>query len=316
MKKILFLLSLLLVSVGVQAQWNYNTLKTNNYKYHHFYDSARFDKWIWVEDSLRFGDGTTQTSAGWAITGNASTVAGTNFIGTTDAQSLVFKVSNSQSGKLDTHGSVYFGTGAGASATIGTANVAIGYNSLSANIAGYNNIATRESSGRAYNGLSKHIYIGGKGLTDSTCAIHINENPTTSKIDLNGNLYVSGTGVWKTTGNSGTIFSDFIGTTDNVDLVFKVNDIVSGRISHDQNSIVFGEGSLNPTFTGVGNYGMGEDVLTSLTIGIDNVAMGRKAMDAATSASCNVALSDNALGKLISGNKNTIFITTSSLHPE
>ena len=36
----------------------------------------------------------TSSNSGWSITGNAGTVAGTNFLGTTDAQSLVIKTQN------------------------------------------------------------------------------------------------------------------------------------------------------------------------------------------------------------------------------
>src|SRR6476660_3528113 len=40
-------------------------------------------------------------SNAWNIKGNSGTVAGSNFIGTTDAQSLVFKVNNRKAGLLD-----------------------------------------------------------------------------------------------------------------------------------------------------------------------------------------------------------------------
>ncbi|MES2593655.1 MAG: hypothetical protein V4608_17355 [Bacteroidota bacterium] len=46
----------------------------------------------------------------WTITGNTGTVAGTNFIGTTDAQDLVFKANNTEWGRILTTGNVGIGT--------------------------------------------------------------------------------------------------------------------------------------------------------------------------------------------------------------
>ena len=37
----------------------------------------------------------------WSITGNAGTIGGTNFIGTTDGQALVFKLNSQVSGVLE-----------------------------------------------------------------------------------------------------------------------------------------------------------------------------------------------------------------------
>jgi hypothetical protein len=46
----------------------------------------------------------------WSINGNSGTTAGTNFIGTTDAQPLVFKANNSEGLRLLTSGNVGIGT--------------------------------------------------------------------------------------------------------------------------------------------------------------------------------------------------------------
>lgn len=58
--------------------------------------------------------GTTGADLGthWTITGNGGTVAGTNFIGTTDAQDLVFKANNTEWGRILTTGNVGIGTAA------------------------------------------------------------------------------------------------------------------------------------------------------------------------------------------------------------
>jgi len=78
----------------------------------------------------------------WGLTGNAGTTAGTNFIGTTDAVSLVFKVNNTQAGKIDLGFlNTSFGINSLISNTTGTNSAAFGLNSLQNNISGGGNSA-------------------------------------------------------------------------------------------------------------------------------------------------------------------------------
>lgn len=51
-------------------------------------------------------------SSGWGLTGNAGTSALTNFLGTTDAQDLVFKTNNTEYMRLTSSGNVGIGTNA------------------------------------------------------------------------------------------------------------------------------------------------------------------------------------------------------------
>ncbi|MDO9185922.1 MAG: hypothetical protein Q7W13_07915 [Bacteroidia bacterium] len=76
-------------------------------------------KWI----SLNGGSG----GLDWSLTGNAGTVAGTNFIGTTDNVSLEFRSNNQRAGFIDnTLQNAFLGYQAGLAST-GLGNVAIGY---------------------------------------------------------------------------------------------------------------------------------------------------------------------------------------------
>ncbi len=63
------------------------------------YNSA-LAKWV-----CKASMGASSTSS-WALTGNSSTVAGTNFIGTTDAQDLVFKTNNAETMRLSANSNV------------------------------------------------------------------------------------------------------------------------------------------------------------------------------------------------------------------
>jgi hypothetical protein len=49
---------------------------------------------------VKFPDGTTQTTSGWSLTGNAGTVPGTNFLGTTDDNPLELRVNNTRGLRL------------------------------------------------------------------------------------------------------------------------------------------------------------------------------------------------------------------------
>ena len=46
----------------------------------------------------------------WTTIGNPGTTAGTNFLGTTDSQALVFKTNNSETMRILTSGDVGIGT--------------------------------------------------------------------------------------------------------------------------------------------------------------------------------------------------------------
>jgi hypothetical protein len=93
---------------------------------------------------------------------------------------------------------------------------------------------------------------------------------------------------WSTSGNSGTTAgTDFIGTTDAIDLVFKTNNTFSGLIS---------------TFSvGIGYRTLGE----GLSTGTQNSAFGTRSLFANTTGAYNTALGYNAIGLNATGNFNT-----------
>jgi len=77
---------------------------------------------------------------------------------------------------------------------------------------------------------------------------------------------------WLTSGNAGTIDGiNFLGTTDNVPLNFKVNDQQAGRIDHINANVFFGYKAGNSN-TGSYNTGTGQFALYSNTSGNYNTA--------------------------------------------
>ncbi|HET9823883.1 MAG TPA: hypothetical protein VFP87_01045, partial [Chitinophagaceae bacterium] len=96
-------------------------------------------------DVLR-GDGSFGSApagpAGWLLVGNAGINPVSQFIGTTDAQPLIFKVNNVPAGMIHpTSTNVAFGLNALVSNTTGYSNVANGEGALHTNTTGNNNTA-------------------------------------------------------------------------------------------------------------------------------------------------------------------------------
>ncbi len=137
----------------------------------------------------------------WKLTGNAGTLSGTNFIGTTDAQDLDFRVNNvvkirlTQQGQLsfvNAGGSVFVGINAGDAddltsnqntfvgatsgqfTSTGNLNTAIGHASLNANLTGVGNSGLGKSSlltnttGSNNTGLGRLADVATSGLSNAT----------------------------------------------------------------------------------------------------------------------------------------------------
>jgi len=112
--------------------------------------------------------------SGWSLTGNASTVAGTNFIGTTDNVGLMFKVNNVQAGYIDiVNGNTSLGENSLTSNTTGGVNVAIGYNSANAITGGVGNVAIGASTLSAVTNGGDNTAIGEGSLSISTSSGNI-----------------------------------------------------------------------------------------------------------------------------------------------
>lgn len=128
---------------------------------------------------------------------------------------------------------------------------------------------------------------------------------------------------WKTTGNSGTDTSvNFIGTTDNMPLAFRVNNESSGRLESSiatantylgnrsgrfntgTGNTAFGFRSLAATGNGINNTAIGAIALNANTSGLNNIAMGYSALLINTTGSANIGIGNYALQANTAGNEN------------
>lgn len=109
--------------------------------------------------------------------------------------------------------------------------------------------------------------------------------------------------LWTIRGNSGTNAAyNFIGTTDDQDLVFKRNGSLSGRIAYWNTAL--GNHSLSSITTGQQNSAFGREALLSNTTGNNNTALGSSALTDNTTGEKNTAVGVGALVKNRTGNKN------------
>ncbi|UGS22977.1 beta strand repeat-containing protein [Flavobacterium channae] len=126
------------------------------------------------------------------------------------------------------------------------------------------------------------------------------DNPTATWIGLGKDVKA-----WQLNGNTVNATTDFMGSTNNADVIFKRNNIRAGRLGDTNTS--FGKSALNPATTGAINTAIGHQSLLSNTSGNYNVAVGNDALKANLTGSDNLALGSGALFSNTLGNGNTAF---------
>lgn len=109
---------------------------------------------------------------------------------------------------------------------------------------------------------------------------------------------------WSTTGNLYTNPTiNFIGTLDNNDLVFKRNNVFSGRIN-DTNT-AYGVNSLKLNTAGTNNTAIGVSALENNNTGFQNTAIGKSSLMLNTAGSYNVSIGYSSLERNTTGILNT-----------
>jgi trimeric autotransporter adhesin len=128
--------------------------------------------------------------------------------------------------------------------------------------------------------------------TDNTPGFYYNSGTSGSPAWV-----ISGTGSgWGLTGNSGTSAgTNFIGTTDNVPLTFKVNNQLAGKIDPSTLNTSIGYQSLNSNTTGSANTAYGTNALNYNTEGNANTANGAAALYSNKANSQSTAIGYNAM---------------------
>ncbi|MFI5170875.1 MAG: tail fiber domain-containing protein [Chitinophagales bacterium] len=256
------------------------------------------------------------------------------------------------------HENTAIGNGALYLNNAGNYNVALGEGALGSNSTGDNNIAIGTFADVSSGSLSNATAIGynakvsashclvlggigsdtvnvGIGVTAPTATLHIsgsikiqNGTQAAGKVltsDNNGlatwQTPTGGGGGWQLTGNVGTSDAlNFIGTTDNVPLNFRVNNYRAGRIDQFQFNTFFGFQAGVTNTTGNSNTASGFQALLINSTGNYNTAIGMASLQNSTGSTntgvgnytlysntgnSNTAAGFSALLQNTSGNNNT-----------
>jgi hypothetical protein len=232
--------------------------------------------------------------------------------------------------------------------TTGVRNTAVGDSSLFANISGSNNTVIGYKADVSASNVSSAIALGYNAkaaanqlaISDSIHTIKAAGLSTGAGYVLtdvagNGNLSLqpakgSDSTAWKLTGNAGTNPSvNFIGTTDNQNLVFKRGNkwagVIDSTLSNTSlgvyalasntsgtNNAAFGFRALQIDTSGGSNAAFGYRALSNNTSGSNNAGFGYQALVNNTSGGQNVGIGPAALGLNQSGAKNTAVGASSS----
>ncbi|MGC4041760.1 MAG: hypothetical protein QM710_13485 [Flavobacterium sp.] len=133
----------------------------------------------------------------------------------------------------------------------------------------------------------------------------------------NGTVWVQLTATnsnWSLTGNSGTsVSTNFLGTTDDVDLVFRRNNVRGGFIGNPGGATAttlnvkntsFGANTLLNPSTSYRNTAIGSNVMPSNGTGFLNVSIGNQSMFSNTTGNTNTVIGVGALYSNTSGSEN------------
>jgi hypothetical protein len=116
---------------------------------------------------------------------------------------------------------------------------------------------------------------------------------------------IAGTdGDWTLIGNAAGL-NDFIGTTNDQPLRFKVGNSSFGQFNRAKASVFIGQDAGNESNTGNANTGIGLNALTSVSTGLGNTAIGVNAMASGSiTGQFNIGLGNGSLTNLTGGSQN------------
>ena len=220
--------------------------------------------------------------------------------------------------------------------TEGNYNTAVG---SEADVAANNLSNTTAIGANAQVGASNSMVLGSiNGVNGATADVNVGIGTTTpqDKLHVVGNIRMAdgneaagrimvsdanGTASWEDVsvasgwgliGNTGTNPStNFIGTTDNQDVIFKRNNRLAGRIGNGVSQLrtSFGDNAASSLTSGTSISAFGVNALEENTTGGQNNAFGSAALRFNTSGTGNSAFGNSALIANISGNANAAFGT-------
>ena len=244
-------------------------------------------------------EGAASGGSGWLTTGNAGTVDGINYIGTTDNVPLNIRINNQNAGRIDSAGNIILGYLAGNSNT-GFGNVAIGKNALYSNTTRSNLVAIGDSA-LYNNGIGASGILAAAGNTAiGSKALYSNRTGNLNTANGIKTLYSNTSGYHNTANGASALYSN---TTGFGNIANGYNALYSNTTGYG--NTVNGYQALYSNTTGRGNTANGYLALYFSTEGSDNTANGSNALYYNTTGIYNTATGSNALFTNADGNNNT-----------
>jgi hypothetical protein len=235
----------------------------------------------WVSEN----SAATTTGLAWLLLGNAGTVDGVNFLGTTDAQPLNIRIANTKAGRLETSamgGNTSWGF---QTLTANTPMLGTGQGEFNTAVGGFA-LQVNTTGGR--NSAFGYDALGANTTGDSNAAFGF------------GALQVNTTGFNNTATGAYSL---------NHNLTGKYNTAVGYEALHmqtaDSGNTAVGAYALYNNKGGRVNVGMGLWTLFSNTIGQFNTAIGSGAMIANVTGTANTTLGLASGALNVTGNNNT-----------
>ena len=278
------------IATPAQGLIVYNTTDSANYEY---------SGTIWYP----MRSTSKAASFGWSKAGNAGTTT-SNFLGTTDAQNLVFKSNNNIGAYINTLGkvsidSMAFGRGGAKGYNYGS--IAIGDSVLATNTTGAQNTIVGDSAAIANTTGSNNVAFGYQGLMRNTTGY---SNTSIGTVTLQTNT----TGYNNIAVGQQALYGNTTGNNNVAIGVMALNANTSGV-----QNIAIGQQSLGNNSTGSYNIAQGYNALVRNTIGNYNTVNGYATMQYNTTGSSNVVNGANAGNFNTTGGNNTS-IGTASLY--
>lgn len=225
-------------------------------------------------------------NSGWGLTGNSGTTAGTNFVGTTDAQALVFKANNTEGFRITTGGNLAIGTTT-ASRKLVVAGSDITINSVDIGLGGNNEASSIRVGANALGSITSGIRNIGIGL---------------------GSLGATTTGGFNTAVGWNTMA---VNTAGSFNLAFGAGALT---YTTGSNNSGIGFNALTSNTTGASNVALGHSALSQNTTGATNTGIGYLTLFKNVTGSNNTALGQGVGQNIKTGSNNTLIGYSSNFY--
>jgi trimeric autotransporter adhesin len=278
------------LSAHVAGMTVYNTATVSDVTPGYYYNDGA--KWVKLGAS----------SNSWNITGNAGTVSGTHFLGTTDNVPLSFRVNNINAGKINNPlNNAFFGIYSGNAITTGTSNSGLGSYSMFSNTSGTGNTAVG-----IYSMFSNTIASNNTAIGNASLQFNVNGDANTA-IGY-GALNRNTSGSYNLGAGTSALNANTTGT-QNIGLGYGA--LFSNTTANY--NVAVGSGALFSNTTGTQNIGLGYGALYSNTVANNNVGIGYGALYTNTTGTQNTSLGYGALYNNSTGSGNTAIGNNSGL---